>query len=258
MTQNADQNNTIEESQDTTAEVSTNTVIDASAPQNANAARADSIARMMAGTALICAFVAVGYSSWIDRSIETIVDTSPPPPETLSAVATARVGSGLGRDALLLVTMGSLEQALGTSQPYAYELAVAMKAAQSLDEIGLLLDGLTSSAEVGVPTRQELSEAWQEHLASQIDITARMGNVVNRVLNFDPEEKSDMEALLAADTAMRANNLQGALDFLTALEGEARYAVLPWLEMAILRLQIEETVSELRRLKFLSVLSEEE
>lgn len=253
MTQNADQNNTIKESQETTVEGSPNTVTEAPAPQGANAGRADSIARMMAGAALICAFVAVGYSSWIDRNI----NASTPAPDTLSAVATARVGSGLGRDALLLVTIGSLEQALETSQPYAYELAVAMKAAQPLDEIGLLLDGLTSAAEVGVPTRQELSEAWQEHLASQIDITARMGNVVNRVLNFDPEAKSDMEALLAADTAMRADNLKGALDFLTALEGEARYAVLPWLEMAMLRLQIEETVSELRRLTFLNVLSEE-
>ena len=84
-----------------------------------------------------------------------------------------------------------------------------------------------------------------------------MGNVVNRMLNYDPQAKSDIEALLAADEAMRAGNLSGALDVLSTLEGETRYAVLPWLEMAILRLEVEETVSELLRLTFLSVLSDQ-
>lgn len=222
-----------------------------------NAGRVDSLARILAGAALICALMAVGYSSWIDRNRGDIVAAETLPTETFSADAAARGGSGLDRDALLLVTIASLEQALETSQPYAYELAVAMKAAQTHDEIAVLLDELTSAAEVGVPTRHELSEALQKHLASQIGITTRMGNVVNRMLNYDPQAKSDIEALLAADEAMRAGNLSGALDVLSTLEGETRYAVLPWLEMAILRLEVEETVSELLRLTFLSVLSDQ-
>ncbi|MFZ9128854.1 MAG: hypothetical protein ACO20O_07205 [Pseudomonadales bacterium] len=257
MTQNAEKKTTVEESWDKTVEGSINAATEALASQVANVDRADSFARMLAGAALICAVMAVGYSSWIDRNREAIVAARTLPTETLSAIAAAKVGSGLGRDALLLVTMASLEQALETSQPYAYELAVAMKAAQNLEEIVLFLDSLTSAAEVGVPTRQELSEAWQKHLAFQIDITARMGNVVNRMLNYDPQEKSNIQALLSADAAMRADNLSGALDFLKALEGETRYAFLPWLEMAVLRLEIEETVSELRRLTFLSVLSDQ-
>lgn len=257
MTQNVEKKNTVEDSQDKTVEGSLSAASETIGSQATKVVRADPFARMLAGAALACAVLAVGYSSWIERNRGVIVAERTLPKETLSAVAAARVESDLGSDALLLVTMASLEQALETSQPYAYELAVAMKAAQSHDEILLLLDGLTSAAEVGVPARQELSEAWQKHLASQIDITARMGNVVNRVLNYDSQAKSNIQALLSADVAMRANNLSGALDLLTALEGETHYAVLPWLEMAVLRLEIEETVSELRRLTFLSVLSDQ-
>ena len=251
------QQKTVEESSDKTVEGSLDAATEALASQIANVDRVDTFARLLAGAALICAVMAVGYSSWIDRNWGATVAARTLPVETFSAGAAASGGSGLGRDALLLVTMASLEQALETSQPYAYELAVAMKAAQTVDEIARLLDGLTSTAEVGVPTRQELYKAWQKHHASQIDITARMGNVVNRMLNYDPQAKSNIEALLAADELMRAYNLSGALDILTALEGETRYAVLPWLEMAMLRLKVEETVSELRRLTFLSVLSDQ-
>lgn len=255
MTNNEDITKTVEEISENFIKEYLDTNINSLVRPAEKVSRIDSFVGIMASASLICAVIAVGYTSWIGRNIETMVTAKNTPMETFSSVAVDKIDTGLGRDALLLLTIVSLEQSLETSQPYAYELAVGMKAAQN-DDILLLLQRLTSAAEVGVPTRQALFEAWQKQLASEIGITKRMGNVVNQMVNYDSQSKSDVEALFAANDAMKADNLSGALDLLSALEEESLYGFVPWMEMAMLRLEVEQTLSELRRLIFLSVLSD--
>lgn len=218
----------------------------------------DSTARLLAGTSLVCAVIALGYTlvsgqaSDADRAL-----TSEAGSEAAIDQA-AKIGTyDLREEALLIVSMVTLEQALQASRPYAYELAVAMKAAQGHQEIAFVLDGLAPTSEVGVPSQEDLYEAWHTHLSSSFGITARVENAVNKVLNYDPEAQSDMQLLQSAHDHLKAGDLSAAVAVLSKLDGEMRNAVSPWLELATMRVEVDEKSKELRRLTYLSVLSDQ-
>lgn len=216
-------------------------------------ARVDPIARLLGGAALLCAAIAVGNSALIERSGAdqpmTVEEDSHSVAEGLGPEVSA------GEDALLLVSLSALDRALATSDPFAYELAVAMQATSHIDEIAVLLDRLTAAAESGVRSRDALIAVWPAQMASVADIPARFGDALNRVLNYDPTRRTEMELLMEANAAIREGRLAPAVAAMSSLEGESAAAIGPWLSLARQRLAIDSEREELRRLMYLHVLS---
>lgn len=220
-------------------------------------AQSDQLSKIISVTALCCAAIAVGYTSWVDKKLGELPEFSM---EIAASVVPTQTGPdivlSMQDDALLLVSMNLLDRVLETSQPYAYELAVAMKATNDISDISLILDRLIDTAESGVPTNSELTDAWKTYVSSQLDLTSRLGNVVNQMLGFDEQSQNNIEVLLSADENIRMGNLTAAAATLSTLEGDINGVISPWIDVANKRAEVDASRTELQRLTYLSILAD--
>ena len=176
----------------------------------------------------------------------------------------ARV-SGLSDDPqrLLLLSLGELAAAVGTSRPYAGELGASEALAAGKPDILAQLKTLESSAATGIPGAAVLARQFSQNVAPALmrgaaetaapgaswwrRILARLESlVVIRRTDRQGESSADpvAAAVATAEAALDQGDVAGAVGAIEGLPAENEAAAQPWLTRAKQRLAAETAVAQ--------------
>jgi hypothetical protein len=166
------------------------------------------------------------------------------------------VGAGPAAQAL---AVAELRDALRFSSPFAQQLAALRRVVGADSALAGTLDALEPMAEQGVPTRAELSSAFDRAAAQAVasDMGASqdgmLGGVLRRLNDVITVRRVDASAqgdgtdarLARAENKLAAGNLREAVTIVEQLPDPAKQEMSSWLEQARSRLAAERALSEL-------------
>lgn len=212
-------------------------------------ATTDKVARGLSGAALLVAVGSIVYTAW-----QTGFVTAPSSETTLvspSPVITTR-------DTTLLVTVEYLSEATEESEPFDTELAVAFELAEEEPDILALMDELIALSEAGVPSLADLQRQFQDTLvASRAPVQQRiLDNVTSGLNSLIVVNRSVLrrEQLLEDLSAMVAmGDIAAAVETLR-LEGSEGHGFGGWMRRAERRMKLDQVMSEIRKVAYLSIL----
>ena len=174
----------------------------------------------------------------------------------LATVQSREVGSGERANAALIVTVGQLRSALATSRSYAAELQSAEALAKDQPDTLRQLQTLDPRAERGIPTLEGLRERFAA-VADAVDRLVapppeagwreRLMGWTRRFFHVRRVGAGDVggpaEALAAAEAALGAGDLAGAVTAVHRLKGPAADPAKSWLDDAEARLDADQTLA---------------
>jgi hypothetical protein len=163
--------------------------------------------------------------------------------------------------AALLIAVGQLRAVLATSRPYGAELRAAEALACEQSDARAALQKLGVHAEQGIPTLAMLAQrfppvieavaraaplpsdgGWLDRASSELKRVFH----VRRVAERQGSDAADTDSVLvAAEKALNASDLAGAVASLRRLSGPAAEAAKPWLDDAGARLDADQAMASL-------------
>ena len=160
-------------------------------------------------------------------------------------------------DSGLALALGQLRDALRFSAPFEVELAAVQRLIPEGDPLLELLEPLAAHAVSGVPTRDELAMRFEpmakDAVAASYDDSwsGRLMSRVSGAVSVRPvgevEGDSPRARIARADARLANEDLSGAIQALSGMEGAAAAVAEPWLTDANARLTGEQALGELTR-----------